>query len=329
MIHTEPLRSAQIDNLKGLAIILVVFGHAIQNSTPSFDQNIIFNYIYSFHMPLFMFLSGYVLYGKNISLKNKFKSLVIPFISWYMLTYAINLLRGFQVDGFPQHMIKLLKYPDNGLWFLLALFLNISYLKLVQFFIDIRTKKYVDAFSLLAAYILIQYVPTNYLGIGFVKWHFFFFSLGFLTPKYGKEILQNIYFKTSAIVGFIFLGYYWRRIGIPIDWNYVSSFLNNQHLSFFEPYLSRIYYMLVPTLGIYASLAIVPDRINNYILSILNYLGHKSLEIYVVHTNFIYAFGTKTIQIFLAAFLSVLLSLATASGLKRVRIINRMLYGLK
>lgn len=45
-----------IDNLRGLLIILVVLGHCIQNLDLDFDHNIVFRYIYSFHMPLFMFI---------------------------------------------------------------------------------------------------------------------------------------------------------------------------------------------------------------------------------------------------------------------------------
>jgi len=50
------------DNLKGFLILLVVFGHVIQFSIPDYKNLHIFNYIYSFHMPLFMAISGYVSY---------------------------------------------------------------------------------------------------------------------------------------------------------------------------------------------------------------------------------------------------------------------------
>lgn len=43
-----------VDNLKGFLILLVVLGHCIQNTKIDFDHNIVFRYIYSFHMPLFM-----------------------------------------------------------------------------------------------------------------------------------------------------------------------------------------------------------------------------------------------------------------------------------
>ncbi|ROT03695.1 hypothetical protein ED388_12660 [Muribaculaceae bacterium Isolate-007 (NCI)] len=46
-----------IDCLKGFAIFLVVLGHVVQNY--NLMDSWIFRIIYSFHMPLFMFMSGY------------------------------------------------------------------------------------------------------------------------------------------------------------------------------------------------------------------------------------------------------------------------------
>lgn len=51
------------DSLKGILIILVVLGHAIQETLKSgcFDNHL-WNYIYSFHMPAFMAVSGFLNY---------------------------------------------------------------------------------------------------------------------------------------------------------------------------------------------------------------------------------------------------------------------------
>ena len=48
------------DLLKVLAIYLVLWGHCVQQFfTTSPLENDVYVYIYSFHMPLFMVLSGY------------------------------------------------------------------------------------------------------------------------------------------------------------------------------------------------------------------------------------------------------------------------------
>ena len=60
-------RKIFLDEIKGLAMILTVFGHAIQNGSGAefyenqlYFDNSMFKFIYSFHMPLFMLVSGYL-----------------------------------------------------------------------------------------------------------------------------------------------------------------------------------------------------------------------------------------------------------------------------
>lgn len=51
------------DSLKGLLMILVILGHAIQVYMPeACFHNHVWNLIYSFHMPAFMTVSGYFAY---------------------------------------------------------------------------------------------------------------------------------------------------------------------------------------------------------------------------------------------------------------------------
>ena len=56
------MRLEWIDRLKGLAIFLVVAGHFIQQHElgGESENNVLVRIIYTFHMPLFFFLSGYV-----------------------------------------------------------------------------------------------------------------------------------------------------------------------------------------------------------------------------------------------------------------------------
>ena len=48
-----------LDNLKGFLIILVVLGHTIQFTTEQPNEIGVFNYIHSFHVPLFMLTAGF------------------------------------------------------------------------------------------------------------------------------------------------------------------------------------------------------------------------------------------------------------------------------
>lgn len=64
-IHVNSKRNNFIDFVKGILICLVVWGHTIQYfllENGSFYEDIVYKIIYSFHMPLFMVISGYVFY---------------------------------------------------------------------------------------------------------------------------------------------------------------------------------------------------------------------------------------------------------------------------
>ena len=93
------------DLLRGFAIILVVFGHCIQEGSGAayrteqlyFDDRL-YQFIYSFHMPLFMMISGYLNWkgiegarerASRISLvRRRAASLLIPVFAWTALDYV-------------------------------------------------------------------------------------------------------------------------------------------------------------------------------------------------------------------------------------------------
>ena len=76
-----------IDQAKGFTIFLVVYGH----NFPITEK-----YIYSFHMPLFIMISGF--FHPNISsfenLKKRFKSIMIPYFIWSILLYIFWFFLG-------------------------------------------------------------------------------------------------------------------------------------------------------------------------------------------------------------------------------------------
>src|ERR1700712_1476004 len=108
MKHSAHLKTRDrlLDIAKGIAIILVVAGHTLQ-SGENFDEKPMFRVIYSFHMPLFVFISGCVasLWFKpeNISrgwtenirrsgfrLKSSAVRLLLPFLCWTVVGYFVN-----------------------------------------------------------------------------------------------------------------------------------------------------------------------------------------------------------------------------------------------
>ena len=82
-------RNYLLDNLKVILIFFVVFGHTIEYYIK--DSKILMTtyiFIYIFHMPLFIFISGYL--SKNFyKMKRKaVKNLLIPYIIFNMIWYT-------------------------------------------------------------------------------------------------------------------------------------------------------------------------------------------------------------------------------------------------
>ena len=80
-------RLSFIDNMKAIGIILVVMGHA-----PCLNIKLE-NFIFSFHIPLFFFISGFLLSEQKLSLSTKnylhlqMKRLLIPYLFFFMISY--------------------------------------------------------------------------------------------------------------------------------------------------------------------------------------------------------------------------------------------------
>ena len=87
------MRYNWIDSLRGFAVILVILGHL--PTSPELHK-----YIFSFHMPLFFFISGYLFNQKKYSQTGKFvasrvKSLLFPYFSLTVVSYLIFLLTNY------------------------------------------------------------------------------------------------------------------------------------------------------------------------------------------------------------------------------------------
>jgi len=135
----------EVTLLQSIGIFLVVFGHSyVEINQHRSDAVLSFfywlhNFIYSFHMPLFMFISGLLFahkyyqqngldYGKYILAR--FKRLIIPYVVLSSLTFPIKaVLNKYAVDPVNLNFISYIKsliYPYSNpiffYWFLPTLF---------------------------------------------------------------------------------------------------------------------------------------------------------------------------------------------------------------
>jgi len=122
-------RNVYFDNAKGILIFCVVFGHIIGENKEGYFLGSIFNAIYSFHMPCFIFLAGY--FSRNITSHRiiDLYSLIYPFLVFQILNILF-----IKFNSIPVPAENILN-PIFQNWFLLALFiwrLFLPYFKLIN-----------------------------------------------------------------------------------------------------------------------------------------------------------------------------------------------------
>lgn len=274
-------RITWIDIAKGIGIFLVVLGH---NSIPPS----IFGYIFSFHMPLFFFLSGFLLLSDRFNnfsffFKKKFQSLILPYFYLGLIVYLYWLV---VVQKFTPFDIALLKpiadliYGSTSLdtiftplWFLPSLFLTeimffFVYKKFPRFYllpvIVISILAYIStlsSFKNLPWSINTSMIALVFFGIGFfIRNHF---------PEKYLQILKNnfTYILLFVLCSVWSLGFYWLNGTVDMLHNHYQNFL----------------YFFLSAFGGIGLLIILANFISPNTKSI-NFLGRSSLTILALHS---------------------------------------------
>lgn len=103
------IRDNYWDTLKFVLIFLVVFGHVLEvNYPPGSVNRGIYNFIYSFHMPLFVFISGRFSHIKN---RANYKKGIIRLLETYV---AFQVIRTILTPPPPIRLQLSNKCTDNS-----------------------------------------------------------------------------------------------------------------------------------------------------------------------------------------------------------------------
>ena len=105
------------DSLKCVLIFFVVYGHIIEVDYPigSFNRAM-YNFIYTFHMPLFIFISGRF---SHIRDRQKYKKNILRLFETYVIFQVLLTIVSIAHGG--EFNIDFLTMPNWILWYLLAL----------------------------------------------------------------------------------------------------------------------------------------------------------------------------------------------------------------
>ena len=196
-----------IDFTKGIAIFLVVWGHAIQVGGMQREvfSDKLFTFIYSFHMPLFMMLSGFVFaktynrkdFWKNI--KSKITRLVFPAILWGVLFYIIKaVMENYLLKNFYPFSINQVVNEIWDVWYLWSLF----FCTVAALIIGQMPNKITRFIVLLLSFILLYYMPNGEFNV----FLFPYFLIGYILGK--RENIPIKYCCLSLIMFPVLLMYY-------------------------------------------------------------------------------------------------------------------------
>lgn len=271
----------EINIMKGFAAVLVVLGHAImQTGVENTAFQLIYQVLYSFHMPLFFFASGFlsikILDFRNGKerleyVKSRFVRLLVPYFSMGILYLPARWLMGSfaneSYDLAESWRIFLGENPDGALWFLYALFLISIFAGVI-----IRRKNlpWVLAFSVLLA-LMSKCMVWPTIICEETLFHLFFFVLGLYVREH-YEKLQNVLCKNAAVLiaVILFVGANWMM------WN-----------SYAIPYLDiRCLKLVTAPAGILLSLNLAQLLIksckeSNKLRRLGNLLGDYCMDIYI------------------------------------------------
>jgi len=308
-----------MDALRGLAILLVVLGHAIANSANLYQvstynpQYYVSSFIYTFHIPLFFLVSGYVLFGRRVRIGDRAIRLLLPFLAWIPVYWAANrYIRHFPwpVRFWPTVKDTLL-HPGAGLWFLPVLFLC-SMLLIPVIFLEKRWT-WAGEISLLVIFVAVNLIPFDDVGVVQVKYFFAFFALGYLAAKHRtrlREILgKNINIILAGLsslflVLFTVLYYYGRSYSLALPFTI--------HDLFKTPGAYLIRYVMA-LLGIIACVALIRSFKTTRARTVFAWFGLVTMEIYVSHGLLLQlTFGSGWLKVLVSFATGVFLPLALA-----------------
>lgn len=273
----------EMNILRGIAIFLVVFGHATfkENFTNNISGTSLLQwsveFIYTFHMPLFFFISGFFAYKlfeiRNINdyytfVKYKFIKLIIPYLTFSIAGTIIKLLLS-SIANNPVNLkyvfIDILLYPWNNplklLWFIYTLFIIFMLLPLFN-----RINNKIKLIILGLLWIL----PFSYGEIfnfnGVIRYSFWFI-LGYEFFKTYDKYLKYEH-KYKALLAIVSTGLLFIININPIQ---TGVFIN-------------IFEMVCSFLAILSLVNLVHIiNIKSKICIFLNALGKYSMDIYLLH----------------------------------------------
>lgn len=265
-------RDYLFDNYKAFLIFLVVTAHFIGPSARENSFLYVLKWlIVSFHMPAFIFISGY--FSKRTpSFRSLLQKLAIPYLIYELFYYALYLILGKETS------LELLR-PKFTLWYLMALF----FWRIITPYVKkLPAAIYLPLTVLAGLLIGCSKMPDNLLTIPRALVFYPFFLAGTLTEREqvtkmrsrkGTLTAAAVLIALSALIIAAATG---KKLPMTIFYGRYSYYTMNQPLLF--GILCRIVCYAVSFLLTYALLILLPERQLR-----VSYVGTRTMAIYLFH----------------------------------------------
>ncbi len=226
-----------IDVMQGIAMVLVVLGHHRFPFMPEWYMRM-FYWIYTFHMPLFIFISGFLVrYSyKGVHGWSEYKGYigkrVRKFVVPYLIVGIICTLLAFDFENIGTALLNLLIAPKQSevtfLWYIYLLFIFYCIAPLL-----FNAKRWVRGVVFVVALLLsTHYIAVPYLCMDWFTRYFVFFLMGtWAAERYDQLERIDVRWSLLALVAFIvmsaahFRGGYNFALEYAMQWMGIPAFV--------------------------------------------------------------------------------------------------------
>lgn len=273
------VRNHHFDNIKALLIFLVVLGHTLKKFGATDEAVILYKIIFSFHMPAFLFVSGYF---AKCNAKRVLSRLFPLYILFQVLQYVENFLIAWVTTGQPRFVRIQFFTPVWTLWYLMAIMIFQLFLPVFD-----TEKKKKQAGFLILSFVLglaIGLTPDtdNFMSMSRVFVFLPFFLLGYYENKsrfllhFGKKKYPRAAKGISAAAG-VFLIAFFIIYGKSIS---AKNFYGTESYTDIYSVKWRILAWIIAFVWVMILLIWIPERQMGYVGTI----GCNTLPVYLLHS---------------------------------------------
>lgn len=267
IILSSKNRIENIDIAKGIGILLVYIGHTLP------PGNKIWNFIFLFHMPLFFFISGYLINEKKYDIysffRNRIKTILLPCVTYGSLAIVVEIITNNEYS-----LCSIRGSLPHVFWFLPVLFFSELLLILLWKIFKLILFRWCVFIILLLVGMFLLPLQWPY-DLSIVPLCTSYCALGNLLRSHmsSGKCKRNILFYICFVVPLI-------------AYTFCSNNTNNlDHHIIADGYIG--YFLSIVGICFILHLSKTIEEKKNKIFSLIKYCGQNSLEIYALHITLI------------------------------------------